>query len=108
MMNYISQVLGNKILAHCSDKAASDVLHAMGASRKLFYRSRFELDAESKEALARSLESLRDEGFLFAAGSSGWPPSAVFEHLRDEGLVKGTISIVTWKSKNNPVVEEGG
>jgi len=105
-MNYIGQVLGNKIVAHCSNKAAVEVLLAMGAKRKLLNRSRFELDARSKEGLACSLESLRDAGFLFAGGSAGWPPSAVFEHLRDEGWVKGKINVVTWKSNSDPVVEK--
>ena len=105
-MNYIGQILDNRIVAHCSDKAACETLLAMGASHKVFDRKRLEFKAESKEALARALERLRDAGFLFVGGSSGWPPSAVFASLRDEGLVEGTINVVTWRAKNDPVVEE--
>jgi hypothetical protein len=39
--------------------------------------------------LAMSLMALRDIGIPFGFAPAGWPPSAVFELLRDRGLVQG-------------------
>jgi hypothetical protein len=38
---------------------------------------------------ATSLMALRDMGIPFGFSPAGWPPSAIFELLRDGGLVQG-------------------
>jgi len=39
--------------------------------------------------LAALLVKLRDHGVALGGDLAGWPPAAVFEHLRDQGLVTG-------------------
>jgi hypothetical protein len=36
-----------------------------------------------------TLMALRDMGIPFGCAPAGWPPSAIFELLRDRGLVQG-------------------
>jgi hypothetical protein len=42
-----------------------------------------------KVDLATLLGRLRDHGVALGGDHSGWPPAAVFEDLRDQGLVTG-------------------
>lgn len=42
------------------------------------------------------LALLRDKGIAFAGGIHGWPPSAVFEMLRDQGELSGAFSEIAF------------
>jgi hypothetical protein len=42
------------------------------------------------------LALLRDNGVAFAGGVHGWPPSAVFEMLREQGQLTGTFVEITF------------
>ena len=107
MVNYIKDIRSNKLVIYCIDNALVKFLIEMGGHRGLFDRNKFELNVGSKNLLADSLMKLRDAGFHFAGGSSGWHPAAVFEHLRAEGLVNGKINVVVWKGKGEFHIEDG-
>lgn len=53
----------------------------------------FKGDAE----LAALLVSLRDHGVALGGGPAGWPPGAVFERLRDLGLVSGPYTEIVFR-----------
>lgn len=42
----------------------------------------------------KPLDQLNRIGVLFAGGSDGWPPSAIFEDLRGKGLLRGPFKEV--------------
>lgn len=50
----------------------------------------------SAEQLGASLEKLRDAGVLFLETLAGWPPAAVFEHLRENGRVHGSFDAISF------------
>lgn len=43
----------------------------------------------------------------FADAPAGWPPAAVFAHLREQGRVHGAIITVTWAAPEMPVLGVG-
>jgi hypothetical protein len=49
---------------------------------------------------------LRDNQICFANGPAGWPPGAVFEHWREQGLLSGMYLSVSWRDKDNYYIEE--
>jgi hypothetical protein len=51
---------------------------------------------------------MRDAGLPFVGSSSGWPPAAVAEELRERGLLQGTWTEVRWTGPGDVVLFEGG
>jgi len=64
------------------------------------------LDFDGDQQLASLSARLSSEGVLFAGGLAGWPPAAIFEDLRDKGLLQGSFKEVTWTGPGKWVVRE--
>lgn len=83
-------------------EAGSDVdpkaLRALGGRRSLLSRATWTFPARDEQALGTLLHALRDLGVAFAWQPSGWPPAAVFAHLRERGMVHGPIRAITWRA----------
>lgn len=58
----------------------------------IIYSLRVDTDADKAKILA----ALKDMGIPFGYAPAGWPPSAVFEHLRERGLVSGPYKQIFW------------
>jgi len=78
----------------------------MGAKAHMLARAKLTFTYKSNDQLAEILAGLRDLSFCFVGGGSGWPPAAVFENLREKGLVVGKFLEVVWASENNPIISE--
>lgn len=105
-MNYIEAIQGNEVLLVCRDLQAEAGVKALGAKRD-FGWGRWAIPYGSRHELAAVLSGLQALGFLFADQPHGWPPAAVFDQLRDEGLMKGKVKRVAWKGPDDPAVSEG-
>jgi len=100
-MDHVAAVLAKAISIRCSSEALRASLTELGA-----------LDAEgfvlvpydSKQRLAATFTSLQQLGVPFGDELAGWSPAAVFQQLRSEGLVTGSIKTVCWCSRNEPVL----
>jgi hypothetical protein len=68
-----------------------------------FFRRVWTLSYSSDEELGQLLSVLRDKGYALANAPGGWPPGAVFEDLRERGLVSGDYEEITWLGPNKPV-----
>jgi hypothetical protein len=83
-------------------EAGADVdpkaLRALGGHRSLLSRGTWTFPARDEQALGTLLHELRELGVAFAWQPSGWPPAAVFAHLRDRGMVEGPIKAITWRA----------
>lgn len=49
------------------------------------------------EELAKKLHELNSLGFLFVGEPAGWPPAAVFDHIRKKGLLNDKFKEVRWR-----------
>jgi hypothetical protein len=54
------------------------------------------IDYDTEDQLAQILQRLRDADVAFAGGTSGWPPAAAAEQLRDKGKLHGPIKKISW------------
>lgn len=101
-MEFVEAVLANEITVACRTPQLVEKLLGLGAFRTAMGVS---LSYSSQQELASALTALQQLEVPFSEGQ-GWPPSAVFQHLREQGLVSGRIKSVAWRSPNDPVVRE--
>lgn len=98
----MSAVLSASVKVAVTD-ASPPLLQALGARVN---GGVADLPFTSKSELADTLTALQGAGVLFAEEPAGWPPAAVFQKLREESLVSGTIRTVSWAGPNQPVFGE--
>jgi hypothetical protein len=64
----------------------------------------WDLPYRSDQQLAEILIALRDAGYPFLGEEHGWPPTAIFEDLRDKGLLSGPFREITWLGPGRPIL----
>jgi hypothetical protein len=100
-MDHVEAVLTDSVRICCSTGPLLSELLALGAAAS---HEGANIPFGSKHALAAVLSQLQRLQVPFADAPSGWPPAAIFAQLRDEGLVHGSITAVTWSSPDQPVL----
>jgi len=88
-MSFVASVSDFEVVAFCCCESAEQQVRALGGRRLFPFFSEWKIRYSSEDALASLLSDLRDHGFAMAGGAGGWPPTAVFEQLRDNGKVIG-------------------
>lgn len=104
LLDYVEDVLAEEVLV--VSQRQTQLLTHLGARRKLFSRTKWYIRFHSNAELAQILDALRNAEFAFAGAQSGWPPSAVFQHLRDKQMLSGTFKEVRWLNRDEIVVRE--
>ena len=94
--DFVSLILNGTIRIEAVTAALADELLRLGGRRFIEGGEVWSLPYESEEALARLLDHLNRRGVLFEGQPAGWPPSAIFEDLRDKNLLSGSFREVTW------------
>lgn len=95
--NYISFIQDGELRAEHVTSEMTMTLAALGGSEKQLRKGFvWVLKYTDDASLGHLLGKLRDMGFLFMDEPGGWPPSAVFDVLREKGLVHGKFRAVTW------------
>ena len=69
----------------------------LGGWNPLLFIGEWSFRTTDQRELGRLLGRLRDAGVAMAHGPSGWPPSAIFEDLREKGYVSGPYTGITWR-----------
>ncbi len=103
--SFVESVLALEIVVVCEGAEAENQAAALGGKREFFGR-RWRIACRERKTLAKALAGLRAAGFYFADQPHGWPPAAVFDQLREEGLVEGRVKRVTWRGPDEPVLSE--
>jgi hypothetical protein len=85
-----------RAFVHITRGADRRALAALGGRREYRWWGRWVFPIADEAALARLLGSLRDLGLPFLGAGPGWHPGAVFEDLRDRGLVAGSYRKIYW------------
>jgi hypothetical protein len=88
----------NQVTVEAGPEVDASALKALGGHKKFLSRGTWTFPAREEQALGALLHELRELGVAFAWERSGWPPAAVFAHLRDRGLVQGPIRAITWRA----------
>ncbi|MCB0352743.1 MAG: hypothetical protein KDD64_04435 [Bdellovibrionales bacterium] len=100
---YVSQILNGEISVEVTSKKHIPLLLELGARRGWILRNHFILHYEGDAQLAPLLDALRQMGVAFLSVPHGWPPSAIFDLLREKGLLVGECTRVTF-TENGPQV----
>ena len=104
--NFVESVSDSKLVVQCASRDRCHDLRNLGGKRKTLNRRIWVFDFASEEELAGLLNNLRDLGFAMAGGSSGWPPAAVFESLREKGKTTGQFQEMLWKAPDEASIIE--
>lgn len=100
-MDHVAAVLTKEISIRCSSTALHKSLLALGATDSKGFAL---IPYCSKQELAAALTSLQQLGVPFGHEPGDWPPAAVFQQLRSEGLVAGRIKTASWRAPHEPVL----
>lgn len=102
----VEYVGDNYITLECHSKLNREKIITIGGKRKLIFSKKWKLNYASAEELGKIFSNLRDLGFLFAGGSSGWPPAEVFKSFREKGLVMGNFMEIVWSGGGKITIYE--
>ena len=103
-LNYISVINrnatndGGQVVLHCENKELIENVKNLGADPLI--SGDWSIGCSDKKQLASVMVGLRDLGICFVGGPAGWPPAAVFEELREHGLVDGQYKEIIWFGEN--------
>ena len=100
-MDYVEAVLPDSVSVRCSTSQLLSELVAVGA---IASGNGVSIPFNSKDTLAVALTQLQRLQVPFADSPAGWPPAAIFAQMRDEGLVHGDITAVSWLSPGQPIL----
>jgi hypothetical protein len=103
---YVSLVQDGVIKVVNNESACDGELRNLGGKPDVLSSHKWKLKYSQESDLAAILSTLRDMGFAFSGGTSGWPPAAVFEELRAKGVVKGRFIELTWAGKGRQIEVE--
>lgn len=104
--SYVESISSAEIVVVCRDAAAEEQLKAMGGKQTLFPPRKWKIRYVSEDQLASSLATLRDAQVAMAGSLSGWPPSAVFQQLRERGKLAGKFTEIMWSKPEKEVLSE--
>jgi hypothetical protein len=98
--SYVSAILvgDNEVTVEAGTDVDARDLQALGGRRQLLRRRTWTFPGRDEPALGTLLNGLRDLGVAFGWEPSGWPPAAIFAHLRDRGVVEGPIKAIAWRA----------
>lgn len=102
-MDHVSAVMGQSVRVECGQPNLRKALLEAGA---LESGGMVELPYASEAELGKVLSFLQQLNVPFADEPAGWPPAAVFAHLREKGLVRGQISSLTWSGPGQAILRE--
>jgi hypothetical protein len=105
MIDHIKEIRGNRIVLNGSHAATEKVVRSLGGRRTFpWFGSSWTVQTTSQQHLAACLSALRDAGVAFVGGTHGWPPSAVFSRLCEQGLATGHHKEIVWSGPGQPIV----
>jgi hypothetical protein len=105
--NFVSNILNHKIyLENMEDQSITAVKKIGAFQDKIAGRPVWLINYAGDDELAKKLHELNEIGFLFVGEPAGWPPAAIFDHLREKKLLNDNFKEVTWHRPGNWVIRE--
>lgn len=107
--NYVSLIMSNFMRLENVSHNLIEALKKLDAftdkdilDNKIVWKIAF----SGKLELAEKLKALNKLGFLFVGGVDGWPPSEVFNDLREKRILKGKFKEVSWGGPGDWIIRE--
>ena len=95
--NYVSSIQDNQVVIRQVTPAIASVIiahegHKLGSEDE----ESWVVNAADEQALTKLLSVLQEADVLFVGGPTGWPPAAVVDDLREQGVLHGAFQEVVW------------
>ena len=104
---YVADVQKHRLLLRCLGEHPPKEPPPLNAQVAMSDPKLWIISTETKHDLVAALSSLRDLNVPLLETPAGWPPSAVFEQLREDGEICGCFVSVTFVGANCPRFQEG-
>ena len=104
-MNIIYSILNHEIVIKTTEFGLIHFLKKLGVKRRFFKRNVWILSYKDEQELSSCLTALRNAKCLFSGGH-GWSPSAIFQQLRDKGLLSGKFKEIVWAKPRTTIIRE--
>jgi len=101
--DYVKWVTDDAVIVKCKERNNKRHIKRLGGHRSLLsllegsLLTTWHIRYKSEKDMANIFSALRDIGMPFLGGAHGWPPAAIFEHMRDKQLLKGTFKEIVWR-----------
>jgi hypothetical protein len=105
-VSFVESVSDSDVVVVCRNPATENQLKVMGGKQTLLPPRKWKIPYASEEQLASVLSTLRDAQIAMAGSLEGWPPSAVFQQLRDNGKLAGKFTEIMWSKPEKDVLAE--
>lgn len=99
MKEYVEWVNEKYIILYIERKKHLKLFETVKWKPCLFKRDYWKTEYSSEIELAKIFNILRNEKVLLAWTPGGWSPGAIFEELRDKGLISGKYDRIFWSGK---------
>src|SRR5687768_8176631 len=76
MVSFVESVQGKRILLTVHDSRHRSLLKSLSGKREFLHPRYWWVSYDTEAELVTLFETLRDAGFAFVGGPSGWPPAA--------------------------------
>ena len=93
---YIEWIQDTNIYIRVNDRYSKRMIRNLGA-HKVFLKRLWKISLVDKKDITRILCTLRDNNIAFSSGRE-WPPSEIFEELREKNLLRGKYTKIYWSS----------
>ena len=97
-MDYVKDIRADEIIVQCESPALQRELGLQGT----LVGGVAVIAFGDRSELARLLTWLQTLDVPFLDGGPGWTPAAVFQSMRQEGLVEGSIIGIFWSKSGSP------
>lgn len=95
-LNYVKYIYEHEILIYCENKEKTHSLLLIKAKRKFFKKNLWKLKYQDKGDLAKKLQLLNDNDFMFLGGAAGWNPVDIYISMREKNQVSGKVVEISW------------
>lgn len=102
---YVDLITDKVICVRIVREGRKEELFAIGFSPDSRPQDRVSLEFENRAHLHGIMTQLRDMGLPFSAGP-GWPPSDLFQHWRDQGMLHGPFKEILWRGPDKVEIHE--
>ena len=101
-LDFVSFIHVSHVSVHAETPALRE--HILNIGGFLSQESEIAVNYSCEQELANIISMLQKLEISFSDQLAGWPPAAVFDYLKDKGMVSGSIKRISWLNPKEYVI----
>jgi hypothetical protein len=101
-LDFVSFIHPSHITVHAETEALRECISKIGGIAS--QESELVVNYSSVQELVTIISMLQKLEIPFSDQLAGWPPAAVFDDLKEKGIVTGNIKRISWLNANKYVI----